>query len=250
MGLNIKRLASNLTRLEVNTILREGLHASSPKSNRHMFYQLAKEYREKLLQLDADLHRFNLSEGDLAFEWNFAGERSFKEINTLAKKQLRQYEHGIETLKSKDTLAQLKSELRSVERICLQSEAVLDVFRELKSNEDEEQWNNDISVDTMNEIEDIEMNPRQLAVVRKAHEIGTQQILMQTVVQIDGDITTYITPKYMSFELKEQNMLLDVHNNAFSTSMKVWKYLFETLGSLAGKVLAPGKDPQKKKLNA
>lgn len=235
MGLNIKKLAADLTRLEVNTILKEDLHCSQPKSNRHMLYEVAQEYRDKLSELDADLHELKLSSDDLEFKWHFAGESSFEEIHKASKKQMQQYGYGLRTIPNDRVQRKLKSDLRTVERIYRQSETILDVFRALKAERNvEEEWNNDISIESMDEVAELQLDARQLTTIRKAHEIGTQQILMQTVVQIDGDITSYITPIYMGLETKEQNMLLEVHNTAFGTSIKVWRYLFETLASLAG----------------
>lgn len=253
MGLNIKKLASDLTRLEVNTILKEDLHCSQPRSNRHMLHELAQDYREKMLELDADLQDLRLASKSLTFKWQFSGEASFDEIHEAARAQVKQFGKGLSSITDDRKQRKLRTDLRTVERIYRQSELVLDIFRALKAERNTEQeWNNDVSIETMDSIPDLELNPAQLTTIRKAHEIGTQQVLMQTVVQIDGDITSYITPTYMGLEMKEQNMLLEVHNTAFGTSIKVWRYLFETLSSLAGGAIgkALGEKGKKKELKS
>lgn len=250
MGLNIKKLASDLTRLEVNTILKEDLVCSKPKSNRHMLFELAQDYRDRLYAIDGKLKSAGVNQGKLGFKSKLGGEASFNEIHHAADKRISQLSKVLQNAQADEQRLQLKTELRMVERIYKQSELVLDVFRNLKAErQSEQEWNNEVTLEKMDDIPELELNPRALTTVRKAHEIGTQQVLMQTVVQVDGDITSYITPTYTEMTIKEQEMLLEVHNTAFGTSVKVWRYLFETLSSLAsgaiGRALGGRKKDQK-----
>jgi phage-related minor tail protein len=73
-----------------------------------------------------------------------------------------------------------------------------------------------------------------MATLRKAYEIGTQYILLQTVVQIEGDITSYVTTKFLEMKGSEQEVIMKMHNTAMDTSIRLWQYLFQTIGSLLG----------------
>ncbi|MGF1534316.1 MAG: hypothetical protein ACFCUI_11490 [Bernardetiaceae bacterium] len=233
MAINIKRLVSDLTRLEVNTILNEGLLGSEPRSNRHMFHELAEDYRHALTQINRDLQK-----GNLTFQMPYGGQKSFVELYQTARAQKKACEDLIQKTLEEEEKRNWRAHLKMLYRITSHTENVLEVFRVLKENAPteatEQDWNNDFPLEQLNKIPDLEIDVQELTHVRKAYEIGTQQILMQTVIQVDGDMTSYITPAYLKFSEKEQKMLMEMHHKAFTTSMSVWKYLFETIYSLAG----------------
>ena len=61
--------------------------------------------------------------------------------------------------------------------------------------------------------------------LRKIWEIGTESVLMQTVVQLDGDVVTRIrrgceAPAYKPFH--------DLHQEAVSSATRHWQFLWET----------------------
>lgn len=102
-------------------------------------------------------------------------------------------------------------------------------------------WNNDLSVADINEVEDLELAPEQTTLIRKTWEIGTQKVLLQTVIQIDGDITCYMTNKFMQYPDGARQMLMDVHNNSIHSATSFWKSLFMTVANLAGSAFSSGK---------
>ncbi len=67
--------------------------------------------------------------------------------------------------------------------------------------------------------------------IRKAWDIGTNVVVMQTVAQLDGDIIMRITP---SRESEEYAMLHQLNQQLVSTSLNHWRVLFETVATLAG----------------
>ena len=98
-------------------------------------------------------------------------------------------------------------------------------------------WNNELPVTDFDNQEDLEFEPSQLAILRKAKDIGTQRILMQTVVQVEGDITSYITPQFMMMDENDQKALMNVQNSSVKISIEMWQYLFNTLQSLIGSAM-------------
>jgi hypothetical protein len=67
--------------------------------------------------------------------------------------------------------------------------------------------------------------------IRKAWDIGTNVVVMQTVAQLDGDIIMRIAP---SRESEEYAMLHQLNQQLVSTSLNHWRVLFETVATLAG----------------
>ena len=74
--------------------------------------------------------------------------------------------------------------------------------------------------------------------IRKAWELGTEDILMQTVVQLDGDAVTRINEAYTS---ASDQPLRDVHQQGVETALGQWNSLvntfltvFRELGSFLG----------------
>lgn len=108
-------------------------------------------------------------------------------------------------------------------------------------------WNNDINVSDINEVDDLDLAPEQTTLIRKTWEIGTQKVLLQTVIQIDGDITCYVTNKFMQYPDGARDMMMSVHNNSINSATSFWKSLFITVANLAGSAFSSGskKSPAK-----
>ena len=73
--------------------------------------------------------------------------------------------------------------------------------------------------------------PAELVQIRKAWDIGTELILMQTVIQIDGDVVNRFQ-RGMDDPSKAQ--LQALHAGAVDLSFKYWRWLIDTLGQIAG----------------
>lgn len=69
------------------------------------------------------------------------------------------------------------------------------------------------------------------AFLRKVWEIGTEKVLIQTVVQIEGDVITRISPLIAS---GNRQHLMVVHKDGIETSLKMWGELV----SLAERLIA------------
>lgn len=58
-----------------------------------------------------------------------------------------------------------------------------------------------------------------LAYLRKIWEIGTEKILVQTVIQIEGDVISRISPL---IEQENKAHLLAIHKDGIETSLRMW----------------------------
>jgi hypothetical protein len=71
--------------------------------------------------------------------------------------------------------------------------------------------------------------------VRKAWEIGTETVLFQSVIQVDGDVVTRLSP---SMGEAQRALLTELHRNSVQTSLSQWQSLFNLVCSLASQAAA------------
>ncbi|MDO6416134.1 hypothetical protein Q4F19_17240 [Sphingomonas sp. BIUV-7] len=75
----------------------------------------------------------------------------------------------------------------------------------------------------------------ELVPLRKAWDIGTEVILMQTVIQIDGDVVS----RFQSgLEGGERAQLQTLHASAVDISFKYWGWLVDALSKIAGQAVS------------
>lgn len=74
----------------------------------------------------------------------------------------------------------------------------------------------------INQDKPLVLGTDELALLRKIWEIGTSEIAMQTVVQLDGDVVTRIQSKYASPDFTTLHQL---HHKGVNTALEFWKDL-------------------------
>lgn len=105
-------------------------------------------------------------------------------------------------------------------------------------------WDNNY---TRTEIENNQppfpLTSNELVTIRKAWEIGTEKIAMQTVIQLDGDVVTRISPEYAK---PDKKVIHEIHQQGVSISMKAWgelvgvvKEFFEKIVGLFAPKITP-----------
>lgn len=99
-------------------------------------------------------------------------------------------------------------------------------------------WNNDIESYEINNLinhdKDLKLDVRELMVIRKIWDIGVEEILMQTIVGIDGDVTTRILE---SFAASPDSTLLKVHDEGIKSSIGFWQKMIDTVSGFVGKTM-------------
>lgn len=258
---SFRTLAQDLLTLEINTIIKEDMSAikMSP-SRRQALHELSRGYHLKLKELKVR---------DPIY-WQYAGMRSFGELRDRAKHGIQEYEKK-ERDAPEEKKEEFREKIRMLERIQDQSSNMVDVFYELResvqdrmkrkedgyrdvpepkkrevlereqkegklepaaAHTDSQMWNNDIERKQMNALDDLDLAAEQVTRIRKAWEIGTERIILQTVIQIDGDVTTRLSER---FAKKPDHTLLRIHNDSIETSTRFWSNLVKTLANIAGR---------------
>jgi hypothetical protein len=68
------------------------------------------------------------------------------------------------------------------------------------------------------------------AKVRKIWEVQTELVLMQSMIQLEGDVVTRFSP--LTSE-KHNAQVIEIHQQAIKTSTQMWSVMIEAVGSLA-----------------
>jgi hypothetical protein len=256
---SFKTIAENLLTLEVNTIIKPNLMATKMPSNR----------REALLEISRDYHFALVElECRDPIIWTSGGVMAFLELRSRAIQGAKVI-NDIKHLLSKDDRQHYLEKQVILNRIQSQSEQLISMFIALAkvknpnfdlqthikamtakvetaakdnhttaeelskiyevSDGDNCVWNNDLPRGKMQDIDDLDLTPTQVNLVRKIWEIGTEQVVLQTVIHADGDITSRISESL----LYEPNpILFQLHHESVQGAVGFWVNLVETIGKM------------------
>lgn len=78
----------------------------------------------------------------------------------------------------------------------------------------------------------IELTPDEIVTVHKAWDLDLEQIALQTVIHLDGDVMHRVSPRYAGGASAAP--LLTAHDAALRTSISYWKTLVEIVGEFLG----------------
>lgn len=82
------------------------------------------------------------------------------------------------------------------------------------------------------EVGDLPLTADEVLVVRKAWELGTETVAMQTVAQLDGDVITRIQGARL---VAADKPLHDLHREAVGNALQHWQFLVQTLVQITTK---------------
>ncbi len=277
--IDFQRLAQDLLHLEINTIISSEISAEKrPDKNRTTFYKLAGDYSKTLTEVCAfnDL-KVRTHENVL---WPYGGLASYSELKDDARNienQLVALRNQAQEQEVPDGayIDKLTRSIRKVELIGDNAANIMALFyafyyrldgkdaetaktdfafyensRKAADSETSETkpphlesiaWNNDIGYEGINVNDDLPLQPQDTARLQKAWDIGTEEIVMQTVISIDGDVTTRIARKFAD---KPTDFVVKAHQDAIGTSIGFWENLmnaFKSAISSLGNVLSGNK---------
>lgn len=94
-------------------------------------------------------------------------------------------------------------------------------------------WNNDLPLTGMNDerLSSLKLSPHHLTIIRKAWDLGMEQIVAQSIIQLSGDVTTRISEDLTPG-------LLSIHKENFGLAIDYWKLITEFLTALSKSLVA------------
>jgi len=250
----------DLTHLEINTIVKDEMCASkAPSSPRLILHELAENYDQKLISLGDKYKKYFESHPDGTLnlfrgirEKEGSGYGSFKELSERAKsavKLLRDNKPNI--CLAEDCIDSDAMMLQRIETISNDIRRILTMkgvdpcrIDPDTINPGKKQTFNFDDPDTIHEFRfmraiearDYELNLdlRQLMVIKKANDIGTERVVLQTIIGMDGDITTRISKIFADQPIPFIN---EMHKEAITISVKFWKTLIRVVVQLGERLI-------------
>ena len=218
-------IARDLLKLEINTIIKRDMSATKMPPVRHALMDIGKSYRQELTRLQAgewsNLESGNTPHGSLTF---------FNAYRAAASAKIKQME-ATPPPTSEDELAQYLRSVAMLERIRDTSDQMKAILQRIGNDEHGNVEENNY---TRNEVEGLTNAPRpqpleprlapeHLMIIRKAWEIMTEQVLLQTVIQMDGDVITRMSPRVA--ELHDIALVFRIHKESVELSIEFWSKL-------------------------
>ncbi len=271
----VQRLANDLLALEVNTIVKTNMTGSKTTNRRRILIELADDYRDKVMEYKMKVRKADIPldldpDDNVIFRWKTGGQWAYQEIDEHSRTIRKILVEYCDALEDGPVSRQLFVQIRMLDRIIKNAGQIVEMFEYQKdaqkdklgtdiyktepptivfdpndedaahpSHMESRGWNNDVTfLDAgRSDVDDLTLDPAEISFLRKISDIGTAQIMMQTVIQVDGDITSYISRTYLNQPEILQKKLLGMHNEAIKTSTGFWTNLFETISKLAGQAL-------------
>lgn len=188
----ISNIAKDIFNLEINTIIKATITSGKMPPLGKALEDIGKKYDFKLTQLGSPLDKDKI----------IGSKKSFEDIISLSRSE-------INKLKQSELDTTEEENYWMLYRIKQMSEAILNVF---------------------NKNDEIINTPDTIVLIRKTWELGVEEVVMKTVIQLDGDVITRIKKGYA---IKEYSALHEIHNLGVSTSVKFWKTLVDIIGSIS-----------------
>ncbi len=239
----------DLTHLEINTIIKDEMTATkAPSSPRLILYALATMYYYKLIQLGDKYVEYigqpeegttNLFRGKEVYLGS--GYESFHELSHRAENAAllimnnkARLPFSVNTMDADimmlNRIRTISNDVRSILKMVDNSKGepvdgrdsylfdqkdIIATFRTMRNDEAEKL--------------ELDLDLRQLMVIKKANDIGTEKVIIQTVIGMDGDITTRITQSFAEQPLAFINTM---HHEAIGISVDFWKTLINVVVEL------------------
>lgn len=220
----LKQIARDLMNLEVNTIVKPNMTGRKMPKPRHALVDIAQNYQRKLMQMDL------WPEDADALMGSYEGFNLIRERATIGIKAFRKKRSSGAVLSDADEL-----DLVMLFRIQKMSDQVKGIFSGLKERnrqaweKDRAVWENNLSRDDIESRHPpMPLSTDELVLIRKIWEMGLEQIALQTIIQLDGDVLTRIQPKY-ALENEMARTLQSIHSQNVSTSLRFWNQLVGVL---------------------
>ena len=242
----------DLTHLEINTIVKDEMNASKAPDNAWLllnsiaakFHKKLKDYGNKYqeeiegkVSLDNEINYFR---GEVVY--GGCSYLSFIELIERAKSAIttiRQHKSQLVNLGEDEVNADIKM----LERIITISKDLRNILQTKEKQRlqrgdekpprpappgelDFDIYDNVKKFRTMTAREaekyDLDLDLRQMMVIQKANDVGTERVVLQTIIGLDGDVTTRISQSFVNDPVP---FVLDMHQNATSTSVEFWNNL-------------------------
>ncbi len=214
------KMLDDLTTLEINTIIKDGMTASVPPENiERTLKDLLERYKDRIgLIVYNNSHVFDTG---VDFDTDFSRHKSFKGLyEHLIKCKERIDAMGREGLRIDDTdYSRINRMLSFCRFIQERSESTQHGIRLREPYENETLYEIDLTKEPRMIID-----TRDMVRINRFYDLGVERIVMQTRFGIDGDVVTRIEE---DFSNKPKQLVTNIHEAHTNMSVNYWKSLID-----------------------
>lgn len=218
----LKDVAEDLCNLEINTIIKPSITGSKMPIPRLALVEIFEKFKNRVNEIE-------LKEGSKPGDYT-----SFLTVEECISALLK----PIESQTDDDEKEAEKNLLRRIRKM---TDEILSIFEKLKesgngNNKGRKNWENTYQdkKDLKEKSSPLNLSTKDLLMIRKIWEVGVEEIAMQTVIQLDGDVLTRITPRYAD---KKYEALHQLHNQSVAKSISFWQELVKLVTGVLGNLV-------------
>lgn len=262
---SFEEIVHDLLNLEINTIVKKNMTAQKMPSTPHVLLDIANDYLQYMINLGLDPTPYWATTTEGGVELRHIPKRNDPEgrrvklwIGTPPPFDTTQLRNGEEDFGHLRWLAvglainpdfagrlsaqKLPVELQVLQRITRNCDEIREMVRCLvEKSSEKDAWAQFLGKGRRDVIQAIRScgSPPVLNVVdstklRKIREIGTEHVVLQTVIQVDGDVISRVHDDLASAESK---LLFEIHLHSIKTSVESWRFLVDLVAKLAGRTV-------------
>lgn len=218
----LKNIAYELTHIEVNTIIKSNMTGRRMPKPRHALIEIAKRYATRLAEMGFGVELGESRPGCFA-SFDSIRERADEAIKTIEKRA-----------RIRPLTETAQADLILVYRIKTMSDQLKGILNNLRRR-GVVTWDNDYSHEEVEEKDaPFPLDPDDRVAIRKIWEMGLEQVAMQSVIQIDGDVVTRIQPRYAA---DANSAVHNVHNESVRMALDVWSQMIGIVKDFFGGLL-------------
>jgi hypothetical protein len=210
----------DLCTLQINTIIKSQITGGTMPATRYALCELSKCYANRLIAMGADINEVKPNDTVTG------GYSRFDLYRTIAKKKSIQLAQN-----DPDNL----HDINMLQRIKNNSNRIKAIFNGKDALARNEFSNQQLAAKFDQGMQDLTLDRNDYLALRKFWELGTEEIAIQTVVQLDGDVTTRVQPQYADAQSTTVHQL---HQSSVNLSYQYWKSLIQLVGDLFNTVLS------------
>jgi len=158
---------------------------------------------------------------------------SFDRLREIADSEIKILKIKLAKTENEDSQKELNKKIVSLTRIRDMSDHIKEIFKSLQKRyesngkRDSYDFRNIFNEYGRQEVSDLSVPPlklygHEINLLRKIWDLGNEVILMQSIITLDGDVITRVSPDVLGDEYR---YLYDIHNAAVKTSISYWKIL-------------------------
>jgi len=204
-GNEISKFLEDLTHLEINTIIKDGMLSTPPPSTlNEIVFAIFSLYKEKLILILTWQKYQNIAINNTT--------DSFKKLHNILSDLTQDFTQKNIRLDTKDYILFLRivsfcDYLKSTKNLILFNDTPL----------------YDLSVsELLNKSSEITAPIKDRVKLHRIYDLGVEHVVMQTRFSLDGDVVTRIEK---DFAASPQNTIIEIHNKQINLSVNYWKSL-------------------------